>query len=254
MQPSIVRFLRRGVLVAALGSSLVAAARADDSAVVMLRRGVWDGGVGSHDVPAPLAALNPRRWPGDGWHRLRLLRDRIEIEPVVAGPGRQPEFLASIVGQVERREASDLPRAEEPNEIYLRAPGTPLRQGRVATIVFRNGTSALVPQLDYRYELELDQRKLAFSVQNGLRTSHGAAYGSGARYLIEYDGETFEYLLGEYGWSSRIEAIADLDGAGRPDFIISIDGNNSADEVVLLSNPARPGRNAATARLHAMGC
>ena len=254
MHPSIVRSHRRAFLVAALASCLVASARADDSAAVMLRRGVWDGGVGSHDVPAPFAALNPRRWPSDGWHRLRLLRDRIEIEPVAVSAGRQPEFLASIVAQVERRDASDLPRAEEPNEIYLRAPGTPLRQGRVAPIVFRNGTSALVPQLDYRYELELDQRKLAFSVQNGLRTGEGAAYGSGARYLIEYDGETFEYLLGEFGWSSRIEAIADLDGDGKPDFIIHVDGNNSGDEVVLLSSRARPGRNAATARLHSTGC
>jgi hypothetical protein len=253
MQPSFVRFLVRGVLVAAC-ASCVASARADDPAVLMLRRGVWDGGVGSHDVPAPLAALNPRRWPSDGWHRLRLLRDRIEIEPVAVDAGRQPEFLRSIVDQVERRDASDLPRPEEPNEIYLRAPATPLREGRVETIVFRNGTSALVPQLDYRYELELGRRKIAFSVQNGLRTSHGSAYGSGARYLIEYDGETYEYLLGEFGWSSRIEAIADLDGDGKPDFIIKVDGNNSGDEVVLLSSRARSGRNAATARLHVTGC
>lgn len=46
----------------------------------------------------------------------------------------------------------------------------------------------------------------------------------------------------------------DLDGDGKPDFIIHVDGNNSGDEVVLLSSRARPGRNTATARLHVTGC
>ena len=48
--------------------------------------------------------------------------------------------------------------------------------------------------------------------------------------------------------------MADLDGDGKPDFIIRIGGNNSGIEAVLLSSQAKPGRNPATASLFAIGC
>ena len=114
-------------------------------------------------------------------------------------------------------------------------------------------TTALRPELDRRYQLQLGDKPFAFTVHNGARTATGTPYG-GAHYVIEVDGEAREYLLGEFGWDSTIEAIADLDGDGKPDFIVRVAGNNSDYEAVLLSSRAKPGRNPATASLVAVGC
>jgi hypothetical protein len=119
--------------------------------------------------------------------------------------------------------------------------------------MFRNGTTAIRPELDRRYELQLGDKPFAFTVHNGARTAKGTPYG-GAHYVIEVDGETREYVLGEFGWDSTIEAIADLDGDGKPDFIVRVAGNNSDTEAVLLSSRAKPGKNPATASLVAIGC
>jgi FG-GAP repeat len=112
----------------------------------------------------------------------------------------------------------------------------------------------LQPELDYRYQLTLGATPFAMKVQNGLRSKSGAAYGDGALYTIEYGGQRFEYLLGGFGWGSSVSAIADLDGDGKPDFIISVDGSNSGSEYVLLSSLAKPGRNVPTASLYSQGC
>ena len=91
-------------------------------------------------------------------------------------------------------------------------------------------------------------------MRNGLRGKDGRAYGDGAQYSIEYDGNTYAYSLGEFGWDSTITAIADLDGDGKPDFIISVGGNNSGYEAILLSSTAQPGSNVPTASLRSTGC
>ena len=51
-----------------------------------------------------------------------------------------------------------------------------------------------------------------------------------------------------------MSAIADIDGDGKPDFLISVGGNNSGHEYLLLSSLARPGRNPPSAALHSVGC
>lgn len=102
--------------------------------------------------------------------------------------------------------------------------------------------------------LRLGEQPFALTVRNGLRTAGGAPYGSGAHYTIEYDGNVYEYVLGEFGWDSTIEAIVDLDGDGKPDFIIAVGGDNSGYEAILLSSKATPGRNVPTASLLAHGC
>lgn len=228
----------------------------------LLREGTWDGDVGSFLIPDALVGIKPAAWPLDGWMRLTVRADRIEVEPVLTPQRSTPQFLKSILAQIDGDAsgagAQQPPQLSTPGEpldrLYLRAPGATLKAGVALVYRFGNGTGGLRPKLDYRYELSLGSQLFAVTVQNGLRSKTGAIYGSGAQYTIEYDGLKFEYSLGEYGWDSTISAIADLDGDGKPDFLISVGGNNSSYEAVLLSSAARPGKNPATASLRAVGC
>jgi hypothetical protein len=89
-----------------------------------------------------------------------------------------------------------------------------------------------------------------FTVRNGFRTKDGRAYGEGAQYTIEYDGQRYEYSLGTRGWDSTILSIADIDGDGKPDFHIA---TGDGAEFILLSSLAKPGRNAPSASLVSTG-
>lgn len=224
----------------------------------LLREGTWNGDVGSYGVPRALAETKPAQWPIDGWYRLRLQATGVQSERVATPrQGGLPEFMRSIANQLESTETQTEPAPYDavPDDIfYLRVPGVRFREGQIGAYVFKNGSSSLRPKLDHRYELKLGEQAFAFVVMNGYRNSAGVAYGEGARYAIEYDGRTYEYELGGFGWDSSIAAIADLDGDGKPDFVIRIGGNNSGGEAVLLSSQARPGRNPATASLWATGC
>ena len=224
---------------------------------LLLREGIWNGGVGSYAMPTALSDRKPDAWPADQWYRLSVTAQAIELSAVVTPPTGQPKFLSNIRQQLTAPE--DLAEQEKLsaanyNITYLRVPGVRLKSGAIAPYRFRNGTSQIAPKLDHRYELMLGTQAFAFTVQNGLRGRNGEPYGDGAVYIIEYDGKTFEYRLGEFGWDSRIQAIADIDGDGKPDFMINVGGTNSGYEAVLLSSVAKPGVNPATASLKSMGC
>ncbi|CAN5283187.1 hypothetical protein BH11PSE11_BH11PSE11_07630 [soil metagenome] len=230
----------------------------------MVREGTWADGAGMYYVPEALEKLTPSKWPLEGWSRLSIESNHIRSEPVLVPKGKMPAFLNSIVRQREAMQSDSTSNSVSPSEVtatenatrefYLRVPGTRLRSGAIPVHVFRNGTPALRPQLDYRYALKLNSQAFAFTVRNGLRGKHGEAYGEGAQYTIEYDGKTYLYSLGQFGWDSTIAAIADMDGDGKPDFVIYVGGNNSGYEAVLLSSKAKPGRNVATASLTQGGC
>jgi hypothetical protein len=223
---------------------------------LMLREGAWNGDVGTYVVPAALEGRPARTWPADGWVRLRQTGTAIEIAAVITPPSARPAFLESIARAAET--SPEAPRKSEPavdmQSLYVRVPGAKLTQGTFKTYLFKNGTAQLAPILDHRYELALDGKAFTFRVQNGLRGKNGEPYGGGAHYFIEYDGQRYEYSLEGFGWDSRIQAIADLDGDGKPDFLINVGGSNSGHEFVLLSSVAKPGRNAPTASLSSMGC
>ena len=229
---------------------------------VMLREGTWDGGVGSYSVPEVLSHVKPTEWPIDGWARLTIRTDRIDIEPVLLPKRQTPPFLKNIAAQLEGMQTdsaspqsvAQAPAGNAPNQIFLRVRAESLSKASVVPYRFRNGTSSLRPKLDFRYELMFAGRPVSFTIQNGLRGKDGAPYGDGAQYTIEYDNQKYEYSLGEFGWDSSITAIADLDGDGKPDFIISVGGNNSGLEAILLSSTARPGKNVPTASLRSTGC
>ncbi len=241
----------------------------------MLRDGTWDDWVGSFVAPQAFSKLKPSAWPTTEWYRLTLKIDHMESAAVTSPTGESPAFLRGIVRQLEAAQAKQSGQAQaveqlesgsaavmtpvasqtEPSgDIYLRVPGTQLRTGVLPVYRFKNGTPMIRPQLDYRYALKLGEQDFAFTVRNGLRTKSGAPYGDGAQVTIEYDGQQYEYSLGQFGWDSTIAAIADLDGDGKPDFIISVGGNNSGFEAVLLSSKAKPGKNPPTASLTQSGC
>ncbi len=257
-------YLPRVVLtILLLTCSITFAADKPNEPGALLRDGTWDGGVGTYLVPEILGGIKPDTWPIGGWMRLTLLADRMVITPERIVNQSPPAFLQAIVGQINHGESNtgslptpvSAPTTEEPrNEMYLRVPAAKL-EARVAPVYrFKNGTNRLSPKLDHRYELTLGAQPFAFTVQNGLRGKNGAAYGEGAHYTIEYDGKKFEYSLGQFGWDSHISAITDIDGDGKPDFVIYVGGSNSSFEAVLLSSVARPGKNPATASLHSTGC
>jgi hypothetical protein len=233
----------------------------------MLREGNWLGDVGTYTIPEIFESVKPAAWPVDGWTHLTIKPDRIERESVLLptkGALQKPAFLKSIVDQIELNGTANntnalqaviaAQTADAGNILYVRMPGVTIKPGTSLTYRFKNGTSSLRPKLDFRYELMLGSQPFAFRVQNGLRTQTGTVYGDGAQYTIEYDGKTFEYSLGQFGWDSTIQAIADIDGDGKPDFIISVGGTNSGYEAILLSSHAKPGKNPASASLTSTGC
>lgn len=252
----------------ALANLSASAAELPREQSVMLREGNWAGEAGTYTMPSALSGMNLAAWPIDGWTRLTIKADRIERESVLVpsnSGSQKPAFLRSIVEQIARRESAEgqmnavsdalaSQAADAGNIVYLRVPGVIVKPGTSALYLFKNGTSTLRPKLDFRYELRLGSQPFAFTVQNGLRTNSGTVYGDGAQYTIEYDGKTFEYSLGQFGWDSTITAIADIDGDGKPDFIITVGGNNSGYEAVLLSSHAKPGRNLPSASLSSLGC
>ena len=230
----------------------------------MLRSGEWGGDIGTYGRPQAFEKLQPAQWPGQGWHLLTFEGNELFSEPVAADGGRQPAFLQAITAQLRAAEsrgrgevADELPPQASYaylDQLYLRVPGARLRAGRIPVLVFKNGTTRLQPLLDHRYQLTLQGRDFAFSVRNGQRGRNGESYGSGAHYTIEYGGQAYLYSLEGFGWGSSIKAIADVDGDGKPDFFIQVDGNNSGLEAVLLSSKAKPGKNPATASLASSGC
>lgn len=243
-------------LLAAFGSAGAQTRQAAEPGA-LLRSGNWSGDASAFVVPQALQALPPQRWPGDGWVRLDWDTYGLRASAVAAPAQGQPPFLRSIAVQVQAAAQGEPDHAglvtetqvDDPQPLYLRAPGSPLRQGFVPAYRFRNGTRVLRPLLDHRYELMWQGTPFAFTVQDGLRTAAGMPYGAGAVYTIEIGGESFRYVLPGSGWDTTIQAIADLDGDGKPDFFIATGGT----EAVLLSTQARPGRNAPTATLTAFG-
>ena len=160
-------------------------------------------------------------WPADGWYRLRLTDKAVDVRAVK--PGQQLDAAA-----------------DTDDAMYLRLPGTTLKQG--ARNTYRNASAIAQPTLGKQYELTLGKTRFGFSVESGAK---------GMRYDIAYGGETYSYQLGAFdATETRVQAVADLDGDTRPDFLIDV-GDQT---FLLLSTQARPGFNPPTVELWAKGC
>ncbi|MGE3348590.1 MAG: FG-GAP repeat protein [Ramlibacter sp.] len=224
---------------------------------LMLRPGEWRQQAGSYLLPTALR-IAPEHWPTDGWVRVTHKPGHLDVRAVAAPPQGLPDFLLSIALQLEDPQGQDglagYPEAEAEavDTRYLRVPGTRLLPGRRPTVAFPQGV--LRPRLDHAYALRLGDTPFTLTVHDGLRNRAGVPYGEGAQYVVRHGGQTYTWLLGQSGRDSVVEAVADLDGDGKPDFIVRVGGRNGDDEYLLLSSHARPGANVPTAELGSQGC
>jgi hypothetical protein len=225
----------------ALGGALVATPTHAGPVGALLLPGHYDDDVGSlgADVPA---------LPGDQWWQLDRGPAAWTLARVPVPEGGRPAFLQQLaVATLERPPAAAGAWGER---YWLRVPGAAFVPGPVIEVPLKR--RALTPMLDHRYELSLAGAPFALTVRNGERTATGVS--DGALYAIEAGGVQWDYLLPGYGWDSTIEFAGDLDGDGRPDFLVTVRGSNSATSYLLLSGMAQPGRNEPIAALTQIGC
>ena len=176
----------------------------------------------------------PADWPDGGWYRVTSKAQALQVQ-AVAVP-------VSAHGEEE---------AEAVDTRYIRMPGARIAEGLLPIVAFPRGL--LTPRVDHAYALTLDGTPFTLTVSNGLRNKSGVAYGDGAVYTVRIgDGSYSYHVAGGPGWESTVLAAADLDGDGKPDFIVQIGGR----EVLLLSSQAQAGLNppAAVLALQADGC
>ena len=173
------------------------------------------------DAPAfhsEVAGVPSPDWPVDGWYRLAPRAKAIEVSAVAPSAAE---------------------RADDPEgTLYVRVPGARLQEGLRPK--YRFAGEALQPKVGHQYELLLGRTRFSFSVDSG---------PEGMRYEIGYGGQAHTYLIGLPAATTRVQAIADLDGDAMPDFVLDV-----GDETyLLLSTRAQPGHNAPSAQLWAMG-
>ncbi|MEO7547491.1 MAG: hypothetical protein ABIT82_03650 [Ramlibacter sp.] len=221
---------------------------------LMLRPGDWTQDAGGYVLPASLAS-SPDQWPASGWYRVTHKASALQVQTVPAPVRGLPPFLHDIAVQVADLDAPVVARGESEAEAvdtrYLRIPGARIAEGRLAVVAFPRGV--LTPRIDHPYQLVLGETRFSLTVQNGLRSKAGVAYGQGAVYTVQVGEQTIRWHLdGGSGWDTRVLAAADLDSDGQPDFIVQI----GDQEVLLLSSRAQPGRNvpAAVLAVQSHGC
>jgi hypothetical protein len=156
-------------------------------------------------------------WPVDGWYRLSPSGKSIEVR--AAKPSEPDEVEAE-------------------SAMYVRVPGTRLKEGRRPMYRFSN--VILRPKVGHQYELMLGKTRFSFIVESD---EHGT------QYAITYGGETHNYILGLPAAATRVHAVADLDGDTMPDFLVEV----GDDTFLLLSTKAKPGQNPPSAQMWAMG-
>lgn len=174
-----------------------------------------DGYLLDADLWRSEVAAGGGHWPVDGWFRLATGERAIEVS--AADPQRA------------------LPDGDD-GGWYLRIPGLALKTGERP--LYRMTAPVAQPMPDREYHLMFGRTPFGFTVEDG----------SGAlTYAIRYAGAEHRYRLGRPGEPTAIRSIADLDGDGRPDFIVDV-GERT---LLLLSGTARPGVNVPSAELWA---
>ena len=203
----------------------------------LLLPGHYDGDVGSFDAI-------PKDAPETGWFVLVKDAAGVYLRRIPDMPGLRPEFMREL----ERATLDNSATLQSAlgQLFYVNLPQAALREGAVTEVALRR--RALIPVNGRTYSLTQGSAPFSLTVNNGFK---GRA---GAHYLIERDGERYEYLLDGFGWDSEIQLAGDIDRDGRPDFIVYVNGNNAGTWYVLLSSKAKPGMNNPAASLTVHGC
>lgn len=171
----------------------------------------------ANDWRSEVANVPSTDWPVDGWYRLAPGRHAVDVRAVLPS----------------RAEADDPEGA-----LYVRVPQTRLSEGLLPKVRFAAGE--LKPRVGNEYTFMLDGTPFSFCVQSGR---------DGTRYEISYAGSVHTYMLGLPAAATKVIAVADFDGDSLPDFLVEV-----GDETyLLLSTQARPGGNAPSAQLWAVG-
>jgi hypothetical protein len=157
--------------------------------------------------------------PADGWYRIARADRALDVR------------------RADPRQAA----AEADDAFYVRVPGAALKTGQRP--LYRMTAAVAQPRLDHEYHLTLGKTSFGFTVED----ANGAL-----TYTVRYVGQEHVYRLGVPGSATAIQAIADLDGDARPDFIVDV----GEQTYLLLSGQARPGANTPSAELWAAheGC
>ncbi len=254
------RALIAALTAAATMASVSALAEPLPAPGALLRQGEWGGSVGTFLIPAPFEGTAANQWPMDGWAVLMLDAQAatLTIRPLATAEARQR--FKPITDQVTRAATQNYEDnlQETPQDVaadlYARVPGVTWKAGSVPIHRFKNGTTTLLPELGFRFQMKLNDKPYAFTMQNGFRTADSRPYGDGVQFSLEIGGERFDYDLGGYGWDVQLTALGDFDGDGKPDFLFSIGGSNSGHEALILSTLAKPGKNPPTGYLTGVGC
>lgn len=146
-------------------------------------------------------------WPATDWYRIVAREDGVEVRSV------KPTDRDAVPADA----------------LFFRLKGTTLKTG-------------VRPS---QRQLEILHRANGASVA-GRFSLQVAEVDAGVRYQVTYGGRDYDYLVGPKGSSTSVRAVADLDGDGKPDFLVDVEGLAT---YLLLSSKAQPGLNLPTAEV-----
>ena len=160
-----------------------------------------------------VAVASTGPWPADGWYRLVASDDGVEVRSV------KPTDRGAV----------------PQDALFFRLKGMTLK----------TGTRPSQSQLEILHRANAPTPAGRFSLQV-------AEVDASVRYEIGYGGHSYTYVVGPAGASTSVRAVADIDGDGRPDFLVDVNGLAT---YLLLSSKAQPGLNLPTAEMPAFdGC
>lgn len=165
-----------------------------------------------------VVASSTGEWANDGWYRLQANERSVDV-----------------------RRVTPADRSSAPADaLFLRLPGGKLVTGERPG--WRYLSALAQPKLGEEQELALGALRFSVRVEESAK---------GMAYTIAYGGRSYGYVLGPFdATTTAVRFVADLDGDGKPDFLVDVGGAT----YLLLSSRARPGPNLPTAELFGGGC